>query len=247
MRRLFARSGRVKPSYGIDSPQIVRNLFLAGSCAIAAGAFVPVFHAGEIKISLIGPTLLALGCLSLGLCASVLAYSYAGKFNIRNRMLGMVKWRGDEAVLDIGTGRGLVAIGAAKRLRNGTVTGIDAWDSDTFDVAQRNVEIEGVADRVELISADARNIGFVDNSFDAVLSLSGLQKLDAGGREAACREIARVLKPRGIAIVADNSQAASCARALHAAGLVVQGPKSYTIEAYTALAIVVGRKRAPGR
>jgi arsenite methyltransferase len=45
----------------------------------------------------------------------MLAYSL--KLNIRDRMLDMIHWKGNETVLDTGTGRGLLAIGAAKRLR----------------------------------------------------------------------------------------------------------------------------------
>ncbi len=248
MMRSFPRQARPKPDYGIDAPQAIRKLLAAGTSAIAAGMLIPPFHAGAFKLSLIGPTFLALGCLSLALCASMLAYSLKGKFNIRDRILSHIQWLGNETVLDIGTGRALIAIGAAKRLRTGTVTGIDLWDAsgrpgNALEIAQRNVEIEGLQDRVELCSGDARNIGFVDNSFDAVLCLLGLHGFDAAGREMACREIARVLKPRGVAVVADNSNAASYAAAFRAAGLTVQWPKSHTFEAFAALSIVVASKR----
>ena len=45
----------------------------------------------------------------------MLVYSKWGKFRHRDRMLNMIAWRGDEHVLDVGTGRGLLIIGAAKR------------------------------------------------------------------------------------------------------------------------------------
>ena len=93
--------------------------FCGGAVALLAGLFLPSFYAGDFRITLVGPTLLALGSLSLGICASMLAYSFWGKFNIRKRMLGMVRWRGNETVLDLGTGRGLLAIGAAKAASHG--------------------------------------------------------------------------------------------------------------------------------
>ena len=214
---------RAKPDYGIGNPRAIRNLFIAGACAIAAGLAVPVFHAGGFRIFLIGPTLLALGSLSLALSASMLAYSLLGKFNVRNRMLKAIAWRGNETVLDIGTGSGLLAIGAAKHLKTGTVAVAGSWDGEDasgcpLEAVQRNAEIEGVQDRLELVSGDPRNIGFVDNSFDAVLCLQGLDSMDAAGLNLACREIARVLKPRGIAVAAGKSQMADCARAFKAAG-----------------------------
>ncbi len=223
-------------------------LFAAGSGALLAGLFLPVFHVGNFQITLVGPTLLALGNLSLAICASMLAYSVWGKFNIRKRMLGMVRWRGGETVLDLGTGRGLMAIGAAKRLRSGTVVSIDDWQtegsaSNRLEAAQKNLDLARVHDRVELRSDDPRHIAFVDNSFDVVLSLLFLHSIqDAGGRAKACYEIARVLKPHGIAIIADHANAKEYARALEASGLKVDGPRRCFLEAFTALEIVTARK-----
>ncbi len=248
MKRPSRLRARLKPHYGVHSPNKLRQLFVAGAGAIIAGLLLPTFHIGDFQITLVGPTLLALGCLSLGLCASMLAYSFLGKFNIRKRMLGMVRWRGNEIVLDIGTGRGLLAIGAAKRLRTGTVVAIDDWQAtgatgNTMEAVQRNVDVARVHDRVELRSDDPRHIAFVDNSFDVVLSLLSLHGIDdAGGRAKACCEIARVLKPRGIAVIADSAYVRDYARALNAAGLKVDGPKSYFLDAFIPLEIVTARK-----
>jgi SAM-dependent methyltransferase len=248
MKRPSRLRARPKPDYGIDSSGRIRRLFFAGAAAALAGGLLPSFHIGDFEITLIGPTLLALGCLSLGICASMLAYSFWGRFNIRKRMLGIVRWRGNETVLDVGAGRGLLAVGAAKRLRSGTVVAIDDWQSagaagNTLEAAQRNLELARVHDRVELRSDDPRHIAFVDNSFDVVLSLLFLHNIeDAGGRAKACCEIARVLKPQGIAVIADYSHVKQYARALEAAGLKVDRPKSYFLEAFTTLEIVVARK-----
>ena len=45
-----------------------------------------------------------------------------------------INWRckGEEKVLDVGCGRGLLAIGAAKRLKAGKVTGIDVWNPEVL-------------------------------------------------------------------------------------------------------------------
>ncbi len=248
MKRPSRLRARPKPDYGIDSPGRIRWLFFAGAGAAIAGLLSPSFYVGDFQITLLGPTLLALGCLSLALCASMLAYSFWGKFNIRKRMLGIVRWRGNETVLDVGTGRALLAIGAAKRLRSGTVVAIDDWQAagssgNTLETAQRNLELARVHDRVELRSDDARHIAFVDNSFDVVLSLHYLHSIeDASGRARACYEIARVLKPQGIAVIADCANVKEYARAFEAAGLKVEGPESYFLEAFTTLDIVTAKK-----
>lgn len=248
MKQTSRLRARPKPNYGLDLPRRVRLLFAVGVSAILAGFLLPWFDVGDFHVTLVGPTLLALGSLSLGICASMLAYSFWGKFNIRKRMLGMVRWRGNETVLDLGTGRGLLAIGAAKRLRTGTVVSVDDWQAaggacNRLEAAQRNLDLARVHDRVELRSDDPRHIAFVDNSFDVVLSLLFLHSIeDASGRAKACCEIARVLKPQGVAIIADYANAKEYARALEATGLKVDGPKQCFLDAFIALEIVTARK-----
>ncbi len=245
MKRHFRSRARPKPDYGIDSPGKIARLFFAGAAALGAGLALPSFFVGDFHFTLVGPTLLALGCLSLGVCASMLAYSLRGKFNLRKRMLGSVNWRGGETVLDIGAGSGLLAVGAAKRLRHGAVFAIDNWDASRLklDKTQRNIELARVHDRVELRSDDPRDIAFVDNSFDVVLSLLFLHRIEqASDRIKACCEIARVLKPRGVAVVADCANVRDYARAFEAAGLTVEGPNSCLFDAYAAVDIVTARK-----
>jgi ubiquinone/menaquinone biosynthesis C-methylase UbiE len=59
----------------------------------------------------------------------------------------------------------------------------------------QNAKLEGVEERVEIIRGDARQIPFVDNSFDYIVSNLCLQIYLTNERAAACREIMRVLKP----------------------------------------------------
>ena len=247
MKRPARGRARSKPDYGLELPGRVRPVFAAGCAAILAGLLTPSFRIGDYTLSLVAPTLLALGSLSLAFCASTLAYAIWGKFNVRKRMLAMVRWRGNETVLDLGTGRGLLAIGAAKRLRTGTVVSIDDWTAGSavnrLEAAQRNLDLARVHDRVELRSDDPRHIGFVDNSFNVVVSLMFLHTIeDAAGRAKACCEIARVLKPQGIAIIADYANTRDYARALDACGLKVEGPKQCLLQAFIALEIVTARK-----
>ncbi len=52
-----------------------------------------------------------------------------GKFLEWNRILDRLRLRGDEAVLDMGCGRGAVLTAVASRLTTGRVTGIDIWST----------------------------------------------------------------------------------------------------------------------
>lgn len=62
----------------------------------------------------------------------------------------------DRAVLDLGTGSGVLAI-AAVRLGASTVTAVDC-DPDALDSARDNLALNGVSDRVRLVRADLADL-----------------------------------------------------------------------------------------
>jgi arsenite methyltransferase len=68
----------------------------------------------------------------------------------------------------------------------------------------QNAELEGVKDKIEIKNDDARNLIFVDNSFDVILSLLCIHNIEPkADQEKACFEIARVLKPNGTVLIGD--------------------------------------------
>src|ERR1051326_8497422 len=142
-------------------------------------------------------------------------------------MLNSLNWRGDERVLDVGTGRGLLLVGAARRLTTGTATGIDIWSTkdlsgNSRERTQANVDLEGVKDKVDLKGDDARKLGFPDASFDVILSNLCIHNIPgAEGRAQACREIARVLKPGGIALISDFINTGAYQKTFASCGLKV--------------------------
>jgi ubiquinone/menaquinone biosynthesis C-methylase UbiE len=124
-------------------------------------------------------------------------------------MMALVAWRGDEMVLDVGTGRGLLMIAAAQRLSSGRAVGIDIWSAkdlsgNTPQNTLRNAELEGVRERIEIETGDATRMRFPDASFDVVLSNLCIHNIPSrGGRKRSCQEIMRVLKPGGRAVISD--------------------------------------------
>jgi SAM-dependent methyltransferase len=215
-----------KPDYGIDAPRVIRNLFVIGVVLIPLGMFLPHIRIGNVILILNSMALWTGGaCLLEGVL--MLLYAKYGKFTHRDRMLNMISWRGDEQVLDVGTGRGLLLVGAARRLASGKGIGIDVWSTkdlsgNSMERTQTNVEVEGVKDKVELRSEDARKLSFSDASFDVVLSNLCLHNIpDEVGRAQACREIARVLKPGGIAIISDFIRTGFYQKVFAEAGLKV--------------------------
>lgn len=235
-----------KVDYGTDAPGVIRNLFVIGGAALIAGAFVPWPVAAVDARGMF--VAVGIACLLQG--ALMILYAEWGKFRHRDRMLAMVAWTGAENVLDVGTGRGLLALGAAKKLTTGTSVGIDVWSpkdltGNTADAFLANAEAEGVAERVEVRHADARSMPFPDASFDVVLSNVCLHNIpDAGGRADACHEIARVLKRGGVALVSDFIRTGDYARSFTAAGLTVTHTGPHVLDVFPPLRIVRAEKPA---
>jgi arsenite methyltransferase len=76
-----------------------------------------------------------------------------------------------------------------------------------------NAAIEGVAERVEIKTADMRQLPFPDNFFNVVLSSWAVHNLEAErDRKQALDEIIRVLKPDGRVVLADIANQVEYAR-----------------------------------
>ncbi len=233
-------SSAARPDYGIDAPGVIRNFLLLGAALMAGSRW-----AGPLKTALFW-----WGACWLATSLLMVAYAKAGKFKHRDYMLSLRAWRGDETVLDVGTGRGLLAIGAAKKLPAGKAVGVDVWNAadltgNAEEATRRNASLEGVEGRVELKTEDARKLSFPDASFDVVLSNLALHNIyDAPGRAQACREIARVLKPGGAALISDFRHTAQYAQAFEQAGLRVRRHAPRFLTTYPPLRVVEAVKPA---
>ncbi len=164
----------------------------------------------------------------LGTAAVMVWGSRVGKLRLRDRLLGGLAWRGDEAVLDVGCGRGLLLIGAAKRIPRGRAVGIDLWQTEdqsgnSPEATGANARAERVSDRIALETGDARRLPFGDATFDAVVSSWALHNIyDREGRRQALIEIVRVLKPGGNAAILDIRHTTEYAEVFCQCGLSVR-------------------------
>jgi len=192
---------RVNPrrcgSYGIDAPYAV--------------AFITAMLAIEVGIAITErtvPAFLAVLFVS-AILGSYLHATLRGKFVVWAELLDGLNLRGDERILDLGCGRGAVLLMAAQHLTSGRAVGVDLWrgvdqSGNSEEATRRNAVAEGVAERVELHTADMTALPFEDNSFDVVVSSLAIHNIGGrAGREKAIDEAVRVLRPGGRLLIAD--------------------------------------------
>ena len=214
------------PDYGIDAPRIVRGMFSRAAWILVIALVIFFINRSEYP----GPAarmcgvlaLIGLGFLAVG--AVMMWSSRVAKLRLRDQILDSLDLRGDERVLDVGCGRGLLAIGAAKRLKTGKVVGIDVWNpfdlsGNSADAARANAKLEGVPDKVRFETSDARKLVYPDNHYDVVTSSLALHNIpESEDRAQSVREMFRVLKPGGKLAIFDLFRTGEYIEVLSAAG-----------------------------
>jgi arsenite methyltransferase len=245
-----------KPDYGIDAPAVMRNLFLIGGACLLLGIFGPHrLHLGPVEI-LPRPGFLWIAAFLLGEGCLFLLYVKVGKFKHRDFMLNIHSWRGDEQVLDVGCGRGLLLAGAAKRILSldpdqigaGHATGIDVWSNvdmggNSSAATLHNLTLEGVAHRCTLLSQPAQEMAFPDESFDVIVSNLCLHNIyEKLPRLLALHHIVRVLKPGGIALISDYKRTAEYAAEFVSLGLIVEKKRGSFLTTFPPLTVVIACK-----
>lgn len=212
--------------YGIDAPGLVRTFFVLGSVVLAAALVLGLAPWLGSPWNVVGGGVLGLAATYLlGMGCFMVYGSKVGKLRRRDCLLDLVPWTGAEEVLDVGCGRGVMLIGAAKRLTTGKAVGVDLWraedqSNNTADAAISNARLEGVGERVEVRTADMRSLAFGDETFDVIVSHWAVHNLSNDqDRRTAMKEMVRVLKPGGYLLLADIGHHDEYAAALKEFGL----------------------------
>lgn len=197
------RSARTTVRYGLDAPPVVAvfaALAVVGCVFLALTAWTPA--------PLLGPGLAFL-IVGVGTTALMVHSSLRGKVLLRDRVLDELELAADADVVDLGTGRGLMLLGAAMRTPRGTGTGVDLWHSrdqagSSPQLFQANADALKVADRVHVITADMTAPPLADESADVVLACLAIHNIrDRQARRAAITEAFRILHSGGRLAIID--------------------------------------------
>jgi SAM-dependent methyltransferase len=206
--------------YGIDAPPVVAAFVAAGLLGVA---FLVLTAATGAR--LLGP---GLGFTAFGwaTAALLLHSSLRGKRIVRDRLLDRLALRGNEDVIDLGTGRGLMLLGAAERAPRGTATGIDLWRAvdqagTSPEQLLANAAALGMADRVRVVTGDISDPQLPDGSADLVLACLAIHNIhDRDKRRAVIAHAVRMLRPGGRLAIVDFAKTAEYAADAATAGLV---------------------------
>jgi SAM-dependent methyltransferase len=211
-------------SYLPATPRRLSLLALLGLAAVVAA--VVLVRSGQAAAGMIGLGLGVLLVLPAVLAWLFVQWRWRQRSAVRSQVLDSIDWRGDETVLDVGCGNGLLLNGAALRLKSGRAVGIDLWaphgGGGSLDLLWRNARMENVADRIEFKEADARQMPFESQTFDIVLSSGAMHHISRSQAdfEQALHEIFRVLKPGGQVVIWDiTHMVEACASRMKSAGM----------------------------
>jgi arsenite methyltransferase len=136
-----------RPRYGVDGfPYVVAlsvtaALLPAGALALRRGTRQRGLAAAALAVGAAAAVPAALG----------IRYTARGKSALRERVLDAVRWRGDETVVDLGAGAGLLGLGAAGRTA-GVVHCVDLFPWSVMWV-------DGAREPVAALLAAARAVG----------------------------------------------------------------------------------------
>jgi ubiquinone/menaquinone biosynthesis C-methylase UbiE len=184
-------------SYGVDAPYLFPILGVLLTANVLQGVLtrsVWPFVGASVVLS----------CATCGLYTS-----RRGKFLVWADLIDQLNLRGDERILDLGCGRGAVLLLIAQCLTTGRAVGVDVWrrgdqSGNSAEATRRNALAEGVADRIELHTADMTALPFEADSFDLVVSNVAIHNIRLRrGRKTAIEEAVRVLRPGGRLLIAD--------------------------------------------
>jgi arsenite methyltransferase len=207
-----------KPDYGIDAPGVRNGMMIISLIGLLiVGTDQVLYYVGQLQNQSISAILKNLGLMGFFYGTFMSLYmtwaSRVGKLKTRDQLLGqageLINWTDVTLAIDIGCGKGLMLCGVAKLMSKGQATGYDIWSNkdqsqNSPEATKINAIIEGVNARVNIETADARNLPQDNATVDLLTSHWVVHNIEPQEEQQnALSEMWRVLKPGGVLILAD--------------------------------------------
>jgi len=206
--------------FGVDAPWVPWLLVGIGAVYLAlAGCAFWLWDSLAFGI-VIG----VVGFLMLGSAAVYWHTTLRGKFVVWQEVLSELEPA--PRVLDMGCGRGAVAIMTALHFPAAHIEGIDLWRSvdqsgNSATAAAENARCNSVTGRVAFTTADMTALPSPDDAFELVTASLSIHNIpSSAGRARAVDEAWRVLAPGGHLVVVDISKVGEYERRLREIGAV---------------------------
>lgn len=119
----------------------------------------------------------------------------------RKKVVTLVGNTNPDAVLDIATGTGDLAINLTKTGAK-KIVGLDLSEG-MLAVGRKKIREKNLSEQIEMVQGDSEALPFEDGSFDAITVAFGVRNFE--DLEKGLSEIYRVLKPGGIFVVLETS------------------------------------------
>lgn len=119
----------------------------------------------------------------------------------RKKVVGILKTKSPDKILDIATGTGDLAINLVETGAS-RIVGLDI-SKGMLEVGKTKVVRKKLEGKVKMIVGDSENLQFEDDSFDAVTVAFGVRNFE--NLEKGLAEIYRVLKPKGTLVILETS------------------------------------------
>ena len=116
------------------------------------------------------------------------------------RIIKLAELNGNEKILDVGCGTGILACEIAKKYKDVSISGIDISEN-LIILAKRKVNENGY--NIDFRVGSALELLYKQNTFDVVLTSIMFHQLDVGEKRKAVEEIYRVLKSSGRYVAAE--------------------------------------------
>lgn len=202
------------PNYGFPLSFILFRIFVLLVIVLVLFALI-IFNIPTYFILLIGLWII-LSYVFFGIIQFKKCF-LKNRMNLLKKFIKIANLKGDEKVLDLGTGSGFLAIGFAKPLQNGKSFGLDKYSlkndnlktqiismikinffGNTLKNAKVNAKIENVENKCEFIQTDITNpLNFSDEYFNIIVSSQFFYCIPHQKRLVIFQEIDRVLKKDG--------------------------------------------------